>query len=76
MSAIPIFTDRVVQYPRRATVTKVGGGDINSGDTITITPDPGIITEPGTPHNASNMNAIAQTIKRLHGSIALGGIIG
>lgn len=76
MATIPVFTDRVVEYPRRGVVTKVGGGALSSGDTITLTPSPGIITEPGTPHNAANMNAIGQTIKRLQGTIALGGIIG
>jgi hypothetical protein len=76
MPNIPTFTDRVVQYPRRGTITKVGGGALSSGDTVTLSPEPGTITEVGTPVNASNLNAIGTAIKRLQGTIALGGLIG
>lgn len=76
MATIPIFTDRVVEFPRRGTITKTGGGALSSGDTITITPDAGTITQAGTLANAANLNAIGNTIKRLQGSINLGGLIG
>jgi hypothetical protein len=76
MVSIPVFTDRVVEYPRRASITKTGGGAISSGDTITIIPEPGTITEAGTPVNALNLNAIGQGIKRLQAVLSLGGLIG
>jgi hypothetical protein len=76
MALMPIFVDRVVQYPRRAVITHTDGGNIKSGDVITLTPDPGTITQAGTPVNATNLNAIRTTINLNSAIMSLGGLLG
>lgn len=46
------FKDRIVEYPNRYKMVTNGDG------TITLTPEPGVIVEPGTPLNAGNMKAL------------------
>lgn len=69
------WLDRVVQFPRRFT---------KSGETssqVTLTADPGIVTEAGTPYNATQMNKIEKGIEDAHldilnnaRSISMGGM--
>lgn len=69
------WTDRVVQYPKRYTITKVGGGALSSGDTVTMDVSPGTITEAGTPITADNMNNIETGLDELNQIVSLGGLI-
>ncbi len=55
-----VWKDRIVQFARRFTKT----GETGTG--VTLTPDPGIVTEGGTPVNAANMNKIEQGIDDAH----------
>lgn len=54
------WTDRVVEYARRY---------LKSGETetlITLTPEPGIITQAGTPVNADNLNHLESGVEAAH----------
>jgi len=58
------WKDRVVEHPRTYTIQDNGDG------TITLTPEPGTIYEPGTPVSAPNMNKIEQGLVDAHNHIA------
>lgn len=61
------WSNRVVQYPRRATISLVTGtGSIDDGDGIELTPTPGAITDAGTPTNQTNMNNMEDGIYNLY----------
>ena len=47
-----LWVDRLVQFARRFTVTDLGGGMFE------IEPEPGEVTEAGTPVNAANLNTL------------------
>lgn len=49
--------DRIVQHPKRFSIVDNGDG------TITLNPQPGDITQAGTPVNAANMNSIEERIE-------------
>lgn len=53
------WRDRAVQRPRTYQVTN------NPDGTITLVPEPGLITEPGTPMNAARLNNIESGIELL-----------
>lgn len=59
------WKDRNVQYPTRYTITKVGGGTLSSGDTVTMAASPGAITEAGTVVTAAIMNEIEDKLVKL-----------
>ena len=52
------WTDRNVSTPIDYTATKGGGGALSSGDTLSMTASPGVVTEAGTAITASYMNNI------------------
>jgi hypothetical protein len=58
------WKDRVVEHPRTYTIQDNGDG------TITLTPAPGTVYEPGTPVSAPNMNKIEQGLVDAHAHIA------
>lgn len=67
------WLDRAVQFPRRFK-------DQNN-NSLTLTADPGIVTEAGTPYNATQMNKIEKGIEDAHldilnnaRSISMGGM--
>lgn len=49
--------DRIVQYPNRYKLTQV------SGDIYDLTPEPGVVTEPGTPLNKANLLSDSTALK-------------
>lgn len=57
------WVDRLVQFPRRFKKS------LEAGDSVTLTPDPGTITEPGTMVSAAAMNKIEQGIADAHDMI-------
>lgn len=50
------WTDRIVEHPRRYTKSA------EAGASVTLTPDPGTVTQTGTPVNAAQLNRIEQGI--------------
>lgn len=52
------FTDRVVEYPGRVTLTDASDSSVLG--TFDVTRDEGVVTDPGTPLNAANLNAEIQ----------------
>jgi len=62
------WQDRIVQNP--LTYTQKNNGD----GTITLTPAPGTVTQPGTPVNATAMNNIEQGIIDLEIMMIMGGV--
>lgn len=57
------WVDRVVQYPTKYTASGAVTGD------ITLTANPGTITQAGTPVNASNLNNIENAIFNLDAKV-------
>ena len=67
MGYIPTtWQDRNVATPRDFVATKGGGGAISSGDTLTMTPNPGTITATGVAPNKSRMDNIDEGIESLY----------
>lgn len=58
------WTDRVVEFARRFTYTQ-------DGTHITLTPEPGTVTEVGTPVDASRLNHIEDGIKAIDTNLNL-----
>jgi hypothetical protein len=51
------WIDRIVQFPRRF--------KDQNGNTLTLTPDPGIITQAGTPVNAAMLNGLENDVQAI-----------
>jgi len=67
MGYIPTtWQDRNVATPRDFVATKGGGGAISSGDTLTMTPNPGTITATGVAPNKSRMDNIDEGVESLY----------
>jgi hypothetical protein len=60
------WVDRLVEHPNRFTLTDNGDG------TYTLTPQPGTVTQTGTPLSASKMNKIEQWLET---SVQKGGLV-